>query len=239
MALPKITAPIYDLTLPLSNKKIKFRPFLVKEQKILLMAMESNEKDVIESNIKHILSECLVDDIDIDTLPMLDIEYYFLNLRARSIGEVVQSKYKCENEVEGKVCGNIMETEFNILNVQVDKPKDISDTIKLTDNVGIKLRYPNYEVVGRMQEQENVTDVVFELIIDCIDYIYDEDNVYYAHETSKDEMMSFLESLTKDQFDKIEQFIENLPKLKRDIEITCSKCGFKHKITIEGLESFF
>jgi hypothetical protein len=181
----------------------------------------------------------LISDIDIDTLPIVDIEYYFLNIRARSVGEVVESKYKCENEVDGVVCNNTMDTKFNILDVQVDMPKDLNDKIQITPTVGVKLRYPNFDLVDKLQDLDNATDIAFELIIECIEYIYDEDNLYYAHETPREELMAFLESLTKDQFEKIEEFVENLPKLKKEIEVTCKKCGFNHKIKVEGLESFF
>ena len=239
MALPKISTPTFQITLPLSNKIIKFRPFLVKEQKILLMAMESGEKDTIETNIKHILYNCLIDDVDIESLPLVDIEYYFLNLRARSVGEIVESKYKCENEVDGKVCGNTMETSFNILDVKLEKPADVKDTFDLGQGIGIKMKYPNFDVVEKMQDSESATDAVFELIIECIDYIYDEDNMYYAHETPKEELMAFIESLTKEQFDQIEKFVESVPTLKKELEITCSKCGFQHKLKVEGLQDFF
>lgn len=239
MALPKIATPTFDLTLPVSKKQITFRPFLVKEQKILLMALESNDKDTIQSNIKHVLSNCLLTDLDVDTLPVVDVEYYFLNLRARSIGEVIDSKYRCENIVDEKKCNALMETQFNILDIQVEMPKDISDKIMLTDKIGVKLKYPNYNVVDKIQSMDNATDVAFELILDCIEFIFDDDSIYFAHETPREEMVSFMESLTKDQFDKIQEFTENLPRLKKELNVKCPKCGYEHKIDIEGLESFF
>ena len=239
MALPKIDAPTYELELPISKKKIKYRPFLVKEQKILLMAMESNESDVIETNIRQILQNCSVTEIDIDSLPLIDIEYYFLNLRAKSVGEIVESKYKCENVVNDKVCGNMMETQFNLTDIKVEMPKEMNDLIPITDKVGIKMKFPDYSVINSIRKTETITDIAFELILDCIDYIYDEDNLYYAKESSKEELMAFLESLTKEQFDKVEEFINNLPKLEKTIEIKCSKCGFDHRINVEGLDDFF
>ena len=239
MALPKISAPIYDITLPVSKKIISFRPFLVKEQKILLMAMESGEKGVIESNIKQVLNNCLISDIDIDTLPIVDIEYYFLQVRARSVGEVIESKYRCENVVDDKKCNNLMETSFNLLDIQIETPKELNNNIPLTNGVGIVLKYPTFEVLDRIQDIDSTTDVAFEVILDCIDYIYDNDSIYYARESTKEELMTFLESLTKEQFDKIEEFMDNLPKLKKEINIKCSKCGFDHKIKVEGLQDFF
>jgi hypothetical protein len=239
MALPKIATPTFDITLPLSQTKIQFRPFLVKEQKILLMAMESGEKDVIESNIKHILSDCLLTEIDIDSLPLVDMEYYFLNLRARSVGEIIQSKYKCENIVDEKICGNSLETSFNILDIKLEVNEEVDSVIELGNGVGIKMKYPSFEVVDRIKGLDSVTDAAFELIVECVDYIFENDNFYYAHETPKPELMTFIESLTKEQFDRVEKFVENLPSLKKELDITCPKCGFNHNITIEGLESFF
>lgn len=239
MALPKIAVPEYEITLPVSKNKIMFRPFLVKEQKILLMAMESGETDTIERNIKQVLNNCLVTPLDINSLPLVDIEYYFLNLRARSVGEIIETKYKCENKVDDKVCGNVMETNINILDVEISLPEVLNDVIELTDKVGIKMKYPNYSVINRIQKADSVTDIAFELILDCIEYIYDADNLYYAKETPKDELMAFLETLTEKQFEKLESFVDNIPKLKKQINVKCKKCGFDHKINVEGLDDFF
>lgn len=239
MALPKIDAPVYEIVLPVSNTKLKFRPFLVKEQKILLMAMESAESDVIENNIYQVLQNCALTEIDLDSLPIVDIEYYFLNLRARSVGEIVETKYKCENQVDGKPCNNTMDVSFNILDTQVQMPTVMEEMIPLNDKIGIKMKFPDFSVIHRMKDADTITDTAFELVINCIDYIYDEDNIYHSYETPKEELMSFLESLTKEQFAKLEDFIDNLPKLEKKIEVTCSKCGFHHKIDVEGLEDFF
>ena len=148
MPLPKIDTPVFDLLLPLCKKKVKFRPFLVKEQKNLLMAMESGERDTIEKNVKQVLQNCtLTENIDIDKLPVIDIEYYFLNLRARSVGEIVENKYRCDNEVEGNKCGNVMEVAVNLLDLKVTNIKEDNDLIQLTDDVFIKLRYPEFSVL--------------------------------------------------------------------------------------------
>lgn len=239
MALPKITVPEFEITLPVSKNKVTFRPFLVKEQKILLMAMESGESETIERNIKQVLNNCLITPLDIDNLPLVDIEYYFLNIRARSVGEVIESRYKCENVVDNKVCGNVMETQVNILDINISLPENINDVIKITDKIGIKMKYPNYSLISKLQKSETITDIAFELILDCIDYIYDDDNLYYANETPKHELEAFLETLTEKQFQKLEEFVDNIPKLKKQINVKCNKCGFDHKINIEGLDDFF
>lgn len=240
MALPKIDTPIYDLELPLSKKKIRFRPFLVKEQRNLLMAMESGDSESIEKNIQQVLRNCTITkNVKIDELPVLDIEFYFLNLRARSVGEIVENKYRCENEVEGNVCGNIMDTSLNLLELKVQKVKNIDDTIQLTDKIAIKLKYPKFSVLNRLSNLTNVTDIAFEMIADSVEFISDGDQIYYAKEVTKQEIVEFIESLNQQQFSKIEEFFANLPKLEKKLEIKCSKCGFEHSFNIEGLESFF
>jgi hypothetical protein len=238
MALPKIETPVYDIFLPVSKLKIRFRPFLVKEQKILMMALESQERATIERNIRQIIQNCTLDDVDIRTLPIVDVEYFFLNLRARSIGEVVETRYKCENEVDGKKCGNMMDVEIPLLDIQIEN-KDIPDVVQLTNTIGVKLKYPEYAVLEKIEHLESASAIAFELIAECIDYIYEDDNFYYANETTPDEMIDFLESLSQEQFKKIEEYFNNLPTIKKTVGVTCTKCGFHHTITVQGLENFF
>lgn len=240
MALPKIDTPIYDLELPLSKKKIRFRPFLVKEQKNLLMAMESDEKDSIEKNIKQILSNCtLSKGFKIDNLPVIDVEYYFLNLRARSVGEVVTNKYRCDNIVEEKPCNNVMETNINLLEIELENYSKDKDVIQLTDKISVKLNYPQFSTITKLAELTSSTDVAFKMIADSIDYIYDGEQFYYAKESTEKELLEFVESLSQQQFAKIEEFFNSMPRLRKKIEMKCSRCGFEHKIDVEGLESFF
>ena len=196
--LPKIDVPSYDIVLPVSKTKVTFRPFLVKEQKILLMAMESEESDFIESNIKQILRNCSLTELNIDNLPLVDIEFYFLNLRAKSVGEEVETKYKCENIVDEKPCGNIMNVKYNVLDVDVKIPEG-DRTIKLTEDIGVKMKYPSFAVLNKLKGQD-LLSVAFELISECIEYVYDKDNLYYTHEIPKEELDAFLDQLSNDQF---------------------------------------
>ena len=151
MALPKLEVPTYELKLPLSGKKIKYRPFLVKEQKNLMMAMESGDAETIQYNVREILNVCtLTKNIDIDDLPILDIEYYFINLRAKSVGEIVESKYRCNNDVSGQECGNIMETKIDLTDIKPEWEEKIDPEIQLTDKIVVKLRYPKFSIkIGR------------------------------------------------------------------------------------------
>jgi hypothetical protein len=240
MALPKLDCITYDLTLPLSKKQIRFRPFLVKEQRNLLIAMESDDKETIEKNIKQVIQNCTISPVlDIDTLPILDVEFYFINLRARSVGEVVESKYRCENDVDGVICNNIMETNFNLLDIKVDFDENIKDVIQLSDSISIKFKYPQYSILKASNDMQSLNDIAFAMIIDSIDYIYDGQQFFYAKEAQPNELVDFVESLNTEQFSKIQEFFENLPKLNKDINIKCSKCGHNHDIAVEGLESFF
>jgi hypothetical protein len=240
MALPKIDTPVYDLELPLSKKKIRFRPFLVKEQRNLLMAMESDDKETIERNIRQVLHNCtLTENLDIDRLPIIDVEFYFLNLRARSIGEIVQSKYRCENVVEEKTCGNLMTAELNILEIQPDMSNVVNDIIQINNVISVKLKYPEFSVLERANKFESITDMAFDMIAESVEYIFDGEQYYYAAESEPDEIIEFIESLSQEQFSKIENFFNNLPKLNKKIEMDCKKCKFHHTIEVEGLDSFF
>ena len=240
MALPRIDTPVYDLELPLSKKKIRFRPFLVKEQRNLMMAMESNEKETIERNIRQVLHNCtLTENLDIDKLPIIDVEFYFINLRARSVGEVVENKYRCENEVEEKRCGNLMDVNFNLLEIQIESDPSIKDVIQVNNQISVKLKYPEFSIVQRASKFENTTDMAFDMIVESIEYIFDGEQYYYAAESDPSELIEFVESLNQSQFEKIEEFFNKLPKLNKKLEIDCKKCGFHHTINVEGLDSFF
>ena len=240
MALPKIDVPVYEIDLPLSKKHIRFRPFLVKEQKNLFMAMESDDKETIERNIRQVLTNCtLTENINIDTLPVIDVEYYFINLRARSIGEIVENDYVCTNEVNGQQCGGKMKSSINLLDIQVNIDPNNSDLIKLTDALSIKMKYPEFSLVEKIKNKDSAVDIAFEVIVNSIEYIFDGEQYYYAYESTKEELMQFVESLNQEQFSKLESFFDNLPTLNKTMDIKCSKCGFDHSVEMDGIESFF
>jgi hypothetical protein len=240
MALPKIDSPVFELDLPLSKKHIRYRPFLVKEQKNLLMAMEADDSETIERNVRQVLNNCTITEgINIDTLPVIDVEYYFIQLRAKSVGEVIENDYICSNEVDGKQCGGKMKGVLNLLDIKVDIDPNLKDTIQLTDKISIKLKYPQFSLVEKLSDKETAVDIAFEVVLESIEYIYDGEQYYYAHETPKQELLEFLESLNQDQFSKIEEFFEKLPTMNKNIQMKCGKCGFDHVIEMEGLESFF
>jgi len=240
MALTKIDVPVYELDLPLSKKHIRFRPFLVKEQKNLLMAMETDDGETIERNIRQVLNNCTItDDVEIDKLPVVDVEYYFINLRARSVGELVENDYICTNEVDGAQCAGTMKGTLNLLDINVNIDPNRKDIIQLTDKISMKLKYPEFSLVERLKNKDSAIDVAFAVVVDSIEYIFDGEQYYHAYESSKEELTQFVESLNQDQFSKLEEFFDNLPTLNKKMELKCGKCGFNHSIEIEGLESFF
>jgi hypothetical protein len=240
MALPKLDVPSYEVELPISKTKIKFRPFLVKEQKNLLIAIEANDSITIQQSIRDILNNCtLTEGVNIDKLPIIDVEYYFVQLRAKSVGEVVESRYRCNNEVEGKVCNNIMEKEVDLTQIQVTQNPENNPEIQISDKIQIKMKYPEFGIVKDSLKYDSTNDITFNMIAESIEYIYDGDQFYYGHEAQPGEMLEFVESMNQEQFNKVEKFFENLPKLKETLNIKCSKCGFDHTIEVEGLENFF
>jgi hypothetical protein len=240
MALPKIDIPTYEIELPVSKTKIKYRPFLVKEQRNLLMAMESSDSNSVHSAVRDILYNCtLTESIDIESLPIVDVEYYFINLRAKSVGEVVDSKYRCNNIVNDKECNNLMDSEMNILNIKVEIDETNSPEIQLNDKLLVKMRYPQFGLVKDSMNIESETDITFNMIAQSIEYIYDGEQFYYGHETPVEELIQFVENMNQQQFEKLEMFFNKLPKMKQKVEMTCSKCNFHHVIDVEGLESFF
>ena len=238
--LPKLDAPTYRLELPLSKNKIEFRPFFVKEQRNLLMAIESGESETIQKSVKDILTNCTITpNVDIGSLPIVDVEYYFINLRARSVSEIVETRYRCNNEVDGKKCNSIMEKDINLLDVKVENNSTMDPLIQLTDKISVKLRYPDFSYVGDSLKYDNVNELTFNMIAKSIEYIYDGEQYYYTKEVSQQEILEFVEQLSQTQFEKIETFFSDLPRLKQNIEMDCKKCGFHHELEVEGLESFF
>jgi len=242
MALPKLDVPMYTLKLPSTEKEITYRPFLVKEEKILLMAVEGEDQKEIITAIKQVINNCIVTDgIDVDTLPLFDIEYILLNLRSKSMGDVVKVSYKKKNcDVKG--CKPI-QIEIDVNEVKIKREKSHNKKIQLTNDVGIIMNYPSIEMMTSYSGGFNIktmnADSTFEIISKCIESVYDEENVYSKADYTPDEMNSFLEQLSQDQFLKIEEFFSTIPKMYKDVNFSCDKCDFKEKIRLEGLSDFF
>lgn len=240
--LPKIDVPIYKIDLPITNKTYNFRPFLVKEEKLLLMAVEAgDEKSSIET-IKQVINNCCLDKIDIDTLPVVDLEYFFLNLRARSVGEEVELEYKCNNNVQGEgqmplKCGNLVKVKVNLLDIKPVFETDHTNVIMLSDKLGIVMKYPSFKLIADSESTSEV-ERIMKMILGCIDYIYDENTVYYSKDIPNEELVEYIDNLTKKQFDKIKEFFNTLPKIKTTLNFKCTKCGYNESIEVEGIQNF-
>ena len=238
MALPKIDVPIHTIDLPLSKKKIRYRPFLVKEEKILLMAMESEDENTIFDSIKQIVNNCSLEELDVEDLPITDLEYFFLHLRARSVSEVVDLQYKCNNKVNEQDCGNIVKVKVNILEIKPEFQKDHSTKIQLTDELGLIMKYPSLKVIQNIKS-ENEVDKLMQIIFKCIESIYDKNSMYYTKDVSEEELKDFVESLTQQQFVKVQKFFESVPKMKKNLSFKCNKCGYEDTVLVEGIQNFF
>jgi len=246
--LPKIDVPVYETILPSNNQVIKFRPFLVKEQKILMMgAQASDPKDIIDS-IRQILSNCILSDIDIESLPVFDLEFLFLNLRARSINEVVEIKYRCNNDLssdkedkeELKKCTGFVTFNINVLDIKPEFGEGHTSDIKLSEKVGMKLKYPTFEMMKDLDtEGKSEDDVMYDLLVGCIDFIYDENNMYYPKDSTKEEIGEFIDNLQQKNLEQIKTFFGTMPKVKKELDFVCPKCGFEDHIILEGVQNFF
>lgn len=230
MALPKLNTPTYELKLPSSGKTVKYRPFLVKEHKILLTLKNADEVEVFRV-IKDLVNICTFEELKINDLPNFDIEYIFIQLRAKSIGETLDLIINCE-------CENKIEYTANLYDAKVVKSDKHNSKMQLTESIGIEMRYPTYEEVIKAYENNDQEDIV-KLVIKCIKGIYDKKNYWHSSEHSEDELTEFVNDFTRKQFEMIEEFFLTMPKLEQTIEADCEKCGKHNVIKLEGLQSFF
>lgn len=234
MALPVIATPKFELKLPSTGKKYKYRPFLVKEEKILLIALEGGNSEEILSAVKDIVSAC-VDSIKIDELTIFDLEYLFLRLREKSISDVITINVRHQDE--GK-CDNTQEIEVNLKDIQVVFDDKNQKKIQLTDTVGMVLKYPNISIMDSLDDDTD-SDYALSILENCIDYIYDDEIVYPAKDYKKEELKQFIESLSHSHMEKIDQFFTTLPKLEHIVTWKCNKCGKEETLTLRGLNDFF
>jgi hypothetical protein len=240
MAIPIIATPTYELTLPSTKKTIKYRPFLVKEEKLLLLAMESKDPKQIQTTSKEVIKNCTFGEINVENCPPFDLEYILLQLRIRSVGEKVSTKMKCEK------CEEPNAVEVDLTTVNVSASDNHSNTIKLTDKMGVVMKYPNMGnedllAAGDKEKDDPVqnAELSMKLIASCIEAIYDGDKTYQTKNFSKEEVMEFIENLSQGMFQKIIKFFQDMPALRKEVEFKCAKCGVDNKVTIRGIQDFF
>jgi len=240
MPLPKIATPSYELELPSTGKTIQYRPFLVKEEKLLVIALESEDTKQITNAIKAVIRACiLTKGVKVESLPTFDIEFLFLNIRGKSVGEEIDVNLICPDDNETEV-----NVSINLDDIQVQKPEGHSNQIKLDNNLMMELKYPslNEFIKNNFDPNDagaNAMEQSFDLIGSCISKIYNEDEVWVAADCSKKEINDFLDSMNSNQFKEIESFFETMPKLTHVVNVTNPKTKVKSDVVLEGLASFF
>ena len=232
MALPKINNILYDLELPSSGKQIEYRPFLVKEEKILLMALEGEDEKEMSKAVKQIITQCvLTEGFNVNKLAMIDLEYLFLNIRGKAVGDISTISFKHE-------CGEVIKLDIDLTKVEVIQNKNHSDLVQLTDDIMVRLSPPSIDdVIGA--GNTNQIDLVIKIIRTSLLEIIQGEEIFSAQDHSAEELDEFVNSLNSGQFKKLQEYYESLPKLSQDVEYTCKKCEKTETETLEGLASFF
>ena len=235
MALPQVSLPTYELEVPSTGKKIKYRPFVVKEEKILLLALESGDDKQIEDAVRTLLKNCIQSRVKLEDLAIFDLEYIFLNIRAVSVGEVVEMLLTCEDDGETQIRYNL-----NLTEVEVSKPEGHDSKIMLSDTMGVIMKYPSFEefvkvsIIGKDTSSE-----VIDIMARCVDQIFDGEDVYDSSTTSKKEFVQFIEGLTNKQFEDVQSFFSEMPQLKHEIKLKNPNTGVDNEFVIQGLTNFF
>lgn len=240
MALPIMNTPTYNLVVPSTGEKVKYRPFLVKEEKALLIAQQSEDVEVMVDSLKQVIGGCVLDKIDVDNLATFDIEYIFTQIRAKSVGEIVELLFPCSEDHGEDNDKAKLKISIDLTNLQVEFPEGSVKKIPLFGDVGVIMKYPSFDLMSKM-ENINVEDVdtIFDIIASCIDIIYEGDEIHYAKEQSKEELLEFLYNLTNDQFQSLQKFFTKMPKISKTVEYNCPICAKHHSVTLEGMQSFF
>ena len=238
MPLPKIATPTYELELPSTGETVKYRPFLVKEEKLLVIALESEDTKQITNAIKTVIKNCIeTKGIKVETLPTFDIEYLFLNIRGKSVGEEIDVNIICPDDEETQV-----QVKINVDDIQVERDENHTNRIKLDDNLMMEMKYPSLEQFIKNNfdlSSNNSIDQSFEVIASCVDKIFNQEEVWSAVDVTKKELMEFLDQMNTTQFKEIEKFFETMPKLSHKIKVKNPKTEVESEVVLEGLSSFF
>lgn len=235
MTLPVINTPTYTLIVPSTDEEITYRPFLVKEEKLLLIAQETGDDKSIYNAIRNIIKQCVTEDLDFDRMPMFDLEYIFLNVRAKSVGEVEKLKVKAPDDEK-----TIVDIEVDLTEVVVQMPDGHDPRIQITEDVGLLMTYPTMETAGKLQGKKgSQADQLFEMICGCMYQIWQGEEVFDCMDYTVKDKMQFLDSLNHQQFEKVQEFFNTMPTLKHEVEVYNPKTKKTSTLTLEGMNSFF
>ena len=240
MALPMMSAPTYTMVVPSSGVSVKFRPFLVKEEKALLIAQQSEDIGVMIQTLKGIINTCVLDTLDVDKLATFDLEYMFTQIRAKSVGEIIELIFPCDIDHGEDNEKARVKVSIDLTTLVVEKDPNHNNKINLFGDVGVVMKYPTMDVMKRLENLDtNDLDKVFSVVADSIEYIYQGEEIFYGKEQKHEELLQFLNNLTSEQFVKVQQFFATMPKIKKEIEYTCPVCQKHHRKMLEGMQSFF
>ena len=236
MALPKIEVPTYELTLPSVDQQVKYRPFLVKEEKLLMMALETGEDEAMKNATIDLVNACTMGKLKAEDLPIFDIEYLFLNIRAKSVGEVGKFQVICP---EDKITLIPVEIDLTTVEVQVDDKHTNNVVLDESRKLGIVMKYPTLKLVPMGIDKEMNADKIFDLMVSCIDHIYEGDKIYPAKDSTKAELVEFFNNLNTDQFALIRKFFDEMPRLRHTLKVVNPKTKKESEVTFTGLQAFF
>jgi len=237
MALPRLDVPIYELVVPSTDEKIKFRPFLVKEEKVLLIAMESGKSEDMIQSVKNIVDECTFNKLKLGEMPMFDVEYLFLNIRAKSVGEVSKLKVLCQDDMKTYAT---VEIDLNKVQVEVDGDTH-SNKIELSDEMGVIMKYPTIDSFTKNDIKEITAANMIDVIASCVEQVYDKkgEEVYDSKDSTQKELVDFVEQLNTTQFQEIQKFFDTMPRLQHTITVKNPKTKVESEVTLTGLNDFF
>lgn len=236
MALPIQNAPTYTLKVPSTGKPVKYRPFLVKDEKALLIAQQSEDLNVMVDTLKAVIASCVLDPIDVESLAIFDLEYIFAQIRAKSSGEISELTFTCGACTEKN---NSVRIDLDISKIEVTKVPEHTNKIALFEDVGVIMKYPTIDVLKTMESGFDNVENVIEMVANCIEIIYNSTEMFYTKELSKEEIDEFVENLTQEQFDKLENFFATMPKYQKRVEFTCPACNVQNSTILQGIKSFF
>jgi hypothetical protein len=240
MSLPIMSTPTYNLVVPSTGASVKYRPFLVKEEKALLIAQQSEDVTIMVDSLKSVIKSCLIDKVDVDKLATFDLEYIFTQIRAKSVGEVIDLLFPCDNDHGEDNDKARVKISIDLTKLEVVKVPSHTNKIELFGDVGVVLKYPTLDIMKQLENLNgNDLDAVFSVVAESIDYIYQGDEIFYGKEQKKEELIQFLNNLTSEQFVKVQEFFSTMPRISKEVEYGCPVCGKQHKKVLEGMQSFF
>jgi len=233
MALPKLASAKFELTLPSTGEKVEYRPFLVKEEKALMIAQQAGKSEDIMRAVKDVITSCTFEKVDAEKLPIFDLEYIFINLRAKSVGEIVKLMVTCPDDNTTKV-----QVDVDLTKIECHKEVGHDTNIRLTDEIGLIMDYPRVSSVTEL-DLDNEMESTFEVIKSCVRQVYDSNNVYEKVDMDKNDLDEFIESMSHDQFERVQEFFNTMPKVRHMIKVKNPKTGVEGEVVLEGMQSFF